>query len=275
MTKTMLLFPAFLFLFSGQERVLMRPLSLTHQPRVAPGVTGPIVVGTGTDQALLLDEFGNLTVTWYGSLATTPVNTILISRSQNYGASWSNAATLPFEGSASGDAPAGPNIAIEQNGAIDAVTLCEGGNGNVVCPGGNNIDPSLQLIRSVDGGQTWSPSVDISLPPITEGYGADEPVVMPCGGGIVVAWQDDGFDGVDEHGSAEIMLRYIAGGIPGKAIDVTANEIRPALTTVSNGHPQLAVNAQGTVFVTWVYDNGGDAPWSIMFAEVPNCGVVQ
>src|SRR5580692_7358720 len=97
--KLLSLAVASLLLFStGQEHPL-RPERILR-PRAA-GVWGPIpptVIGTGSDQTLLLDEFGDLTITWFGSLDTTPNNTILISRSQNHGSSWSAPVTLPFGG---------------------------------------------------------------------------------------------------------------------------------------------------------------------------------
>jgi hypothetical protein len=270
--KLLSLAVASLFLFfTGQEKAvkperILRPRAVGVQEALPP-----TVIGTGSDQTLLLDEFGDLTVTWFGQPLNSTDNAILISRSQNHGASWSAPLTLPVEGMVSSDAPIGATIAVERNGTIDAVTVCLP---HPTCPG-NPIDLSVQLIRSTDGGKTWSPSQDISLPPSGGGSGAGEPTIAACGAGIVVVWTDDGrgSDGSNSDGlTNDIILRNISGGVLGPAINLSNTQ------NASKGHPQIAVSPQSNVFVTWVTDNGlGDSITtdSIVFAEVPNCGEVK
>jgi hypothetical protein len=226
--------------------------------------TGPTVIGTGSDQSLLLDEFGDLTVSWYGANST-----YLLSRSQNNGASWSTPVTLPLLETVETISPEGPIVAIEPGGPIDIIYICfEKCTGNV-------IDASVQFIRSTNKGQTWTAPQDISLPPSGGGSGAGEAVIAACGAGAVVVWTDDGIgsDGANTDGLLNgVMLRYIAGGVPGQAINLSKEP------NSAKGHPQILVNAQSNVFVTWVTDNGlGDniATDSIIFAEVPNCGALK
>jgi hypothetical protein len=245
-----------------QERNPKQRPYLERVERNALKALDPLAIGTGSDQSLLLDEFGDLTATWYG-----PNSTYLISRSQNHGASWSAPVTLPFSATIPGSLGTNPTVAVEANGAIDIISQCEE-SGSVTCPG-NAIDIALLLTRSVDGGKTWSAPVNVSLPPISEGAGADEASLLPCGGGVVLVWQDDGNSGVDEHSNPNIILRYIVGGIPETVINLSNTPM------ASDGHPQMVVNAQSNVFVTWVSDNGQGgniATDSIMFAAVPNCG---
>jgi hypothetical protein len=217
----------------------------------------PTVVGTGSSQTMVLDEFGNIEVGWVGANST-----YLFSESTNHGLSWSTPATTPIVPFVV-PAPQGPTIASEKNGAIDIVYPCMDKD----CPGHlGNL--SVQLIRSTDNGATWSAPVQISLPTHGSGFGAQEPVVAACGAGVTVAWQDDGVGANFSMQNPDIILTSVVGGVPGTPINLSN-------TSASEGHPQIAVDAQSNVFVTWVTDNGqggGIATDSIVFMSVPNCG---
>jgi hypothetical protein len=222
----------------------------------APPPVPTTVLGTGTDQMLLLDEFGNLDVTWYG------VSGYNFTQSKNNGASWLAPIVLPMFPSQQIN-PEGPSIAVESSGAIDVVFTC----GPEQCPQGIG-NPSVWLIRSVNNGATWSAPVQISLPPHPSGSGANEPVIATCGAGVTVVWQDDGVGADFTQVLPDIILTYVVGGVPGKPINLSN-------TPFSEGHPQIVVNRQSKVFATWVTDNGqggGTATDSIVFAEIQNCG---
>jgi hypothetical protein len=230
------------------------------------GVSTPksIIVGTGTAQAMVLDEFGNIEVGFTSSLNSNNNPVYAFSESTNQGFTFSMPSILPmlpFQV----PAPLGPTVASERNGAIDIVYTCLPS----ACPGhlGN---PSVQMVRSIDHGVTWSDPVQISLPTHGSGSGAAEPVVAACGAGITIAWQDDGVGANFSNLNPDIIVVQVLNGVPGTPLNVT-NSI------ASEGHPQIAVNAQGTVYLTWVSDNnqgGGIFTDSVMFAAVPNCAAV-
>ncbi len=231
--------------------VYFRPRYVPPPPS-APQAVGPITLGAGTDQAFVVDEYGNLDVTWNGPPSGPPSS--YFSRSTNQGLAWSAPVLLPLGAAQSPDSA---SIAVELNGAIDVVYVCNPATS--VCPG-NVVDLSLQLVRSVDDGNTWSNPVDVGLPFSSGAYGADEPTIAPCGGGAVLVWQDDGIGADFQDTNPDIFLEYVVGGVPQAPINLSN-------TPASEGHPQIAVNSQSTVFVTWVTDGP-----SVVFSSVLNCG---
>jgi hypothetical protein len=223
-------------------------------------ISQTVVLGTGTDQTMILDEFGNIDVAWNGIN-----NTYQFTASFNHGLSWTTPTSLPMS-PAVPMSPLGPTMAAEANGAIDVAFPCLPSQ----CPG-NLGNPSMQLIRSINNGATWSNPVQISLPVHGSGSGAAEPVMAACGAGVTIAWQDDGVGSNFGNLNPDIILVHVIGGVPSTPVNLSN-------TTGSEGHPQIAVNAQSNVFVTWVTDNnqgGGLATDSIVFASLPNCGVAK
>lgn len=254
---------ALLMLFSFQDGPRMQKEQSAvarfwpKQPPKPTAPVGPVVLGTGSDQSLTVDAFGNIDVTWYGVN-----NSYYFSQSTNQGLTWSAPLLLPVL-PAFTISPLGPTIAAEMNGALDIVYPCSPG----VCAAGEG-NQSVQLIRSTNDGAIWSAPIQISLPPHPSGFGAQEPVIAACGAGVTVAWQDDGVGVNFSQINPDIILVYVVGGVPGTPIDLSN-------TTASEGHPQIVVTPQSNVFVTWVTDNnqgGGVATDSIVFASMPNCG---
>ncbi|HEY2820178.1 MAG TPA: hypothetical protein VGJ06_03970 [Candidatus Acidoferrum sp.] len=226
-----------------------------------------VVVGNGTAQTMVLDEFGGIEIGFISADANNNP-TYSFSESTNQGLTFSAPSLLPMKPTARvPEPPTGPVIAAERNGAIDIVYACLGTD----CPGhfGNQ---SVQLVRSTDHGVTWSAPVQISLPTRPSGFGAQEPVIAACGAGVTIAWQDDGTGANFGQTNPDIILVNVVNGIPGTSINVTNS-------AASEGHPQIAVNAQSNVFVSWVTNNQNTStstPFnSVAFAAVPNCGAVQ
>jgi hypothetical protein len=235
------------------------------------GVPTPktVVVGNGTGQTMILDELGNIDVAFTSNTGANNTNIYSFTESTNQGLAFSTPTVLPalmFTDFAI-PAPLGPQVATERSGAIDMVYSCPFS----LCPenGGN---PEVELIRSTDHGVTWSAPVQISLPPHRIGSGAGEPVIAACGAGVTIAWQDDGVGSHFTNMNPDIFVVQVLNGVPGAPMNVTD-------TGASEGHPQIAVSPQSTVYLSWVSDNDNNAsstPFdTVNFAAIPNCAAVQ
>jgi hypothetical protein len=230
----------------------------------------PVTLGTGADQTLIVDEFGNIDVTWYGLKKPNcafPTCQYYFTESSNQGLTWIAPTLLPMS-PAQTMSPVGPSVAVESNGAIDVLYSCQNGI-TPACPG--SFDLGLNLIRSVNHGLTWSSPVAINLWPHSAAFGAAEPVIAACGAGVTIVWADDGVGTLvgDLGPNTDIMLRYVVGGVPSIPVNLSH-------TPGSEGHPQMIVNHQSNVFVTWdaTADNSTGGLGTVVFASVPNCGAV-
>ena len=68
-----------------------------------------------------------------------------------------------------------------------------------------------------------------------------------------------------------ILTDVVLNGVPGTPITVTD-------TPGQEFEPQILINPQGTVYLSWVGNNGDDAPTivnTVTFASIPNCAGVQ
>jgi hypothetical protein len=72
----------------------------------------------------------------------------------------------------------------------------------------------------------------------------------------------------------DLFVVQVLNGIPGAPINVT-------FTQGSESQPQIVVNPQGTVYLSWLGDpdavagSGGNVIGPIKFASIPNCAAVQ
>lgn len=125
-----------------------------------------------------------------------------------------------------------------------------------------SVPPSIALIRSLDHGATWSAPIQISVPHHPARSGAGSPVIAACGAGVTIAWTDDGVGsnpGPDLN--SDLFVIQVLNGVPGAPIHVTDD-------TGIEVEPELLVNPQGTVYLSWTGANG------VTFASLPNCATV-
>jgi hypothetical protein len=244
------------------------------------GVPIPPTVNIGTPGSLtsmLLDQDANIDIV-YASGSDSMNNTLYSFReSTNQGLSFSAPSLLPVTENFNFMASPQPQpfqMAAERNGALDIVYAC----GENQCPPKIAI-PTVNMIRSIDHGATWSAPIRISLPPKNLLHaGAGSPIFAACGAGVTVAWLDDGVGtnglGVNPNPEAfnpDLFIVNVVNGVPGVPVNVTDS---PAV----EASPQLIVNSQGTVYLSWTSSPttaNSFGPTSLLFASIPNCAAVQ
>jgi hypothetical protein len=243
------------------------------------GVPLPPTVTIGAPGAItsaVLDENANIEVVY--STGTDANNHALYSfrESTNQGLSFSTPTPLPvMQSSQFQPQMNSPQIAVERNGALDIVFVCRADDCKTqVAFGVNNVF----MIRSIDHGTTWSAPILIGLPPKNLTHdGGNSPVIAACGAGVTVAWIDDG---IGTNSSAfnpnpavfipDLFVVNVVNGVPGAPLNVTDS---PGFERF----PQLLVNPQGTVYLSWdsALSNSNDfGPSSAFFASIPNCAAV-
>ena len=223
------------------------------------GIAPPksVVINNGLSQNMTLDEFGDIEVAY---VLNVDPDFYAFSESTNQGLSFTTTTTnLPMHTFSAFPFPDGPTIAAERNGAIDIVYVCPPAS----CPQGGVV-PTIQLIRSIDHGATWSAPVQISIPPRQTRTGPSNPTIASCGTGVTVGWLDDGVGSTlsDIINPRDFYVVQVLNGVPGAPLNMS-NSI------LDEQHPQIAVNPQGTVYASWIGVGG------VNFAAVPNCAAVQ
>jgi hypothetical protein len=226
-------------------------------------------IGVGRNQNMILDELGNIEVAFASGLDSNSNAIYSFAESTNQGLTFTKPIVLPMATRIELKASEGPQVAAERNGAIDIVYTCL----SSVC----HFDignPGVALIRSIDHGATWSAPIQISVPPHPSELGAGDPVIATCGAGVTVAWLDDGVGSNKSQLNDDLFVVQVLNGVPGPPINVT-------FSTGGEKQPQIVVNPQGTVYLSWVSnpdDVGGSAGTSfgpIKFVAIPNCAAVQ
>jgi hypothetical protein len=230
-------------------------------------------VGSGFGQSVILDEIGNIEVGFTSKGGPNVVNpTYSFSESTNQGLSFSTPTVLPalhFTSFSVVPPSTNPQIAAERGGAIDIVYECP----ETACPQGNRV-PDIELIRSIDHGVTWSAPVQINMPPSFDSQGptggaASSPVIAACGSGVTVAWIDAGV-GTKFVGpySPDLFTVQVLNGVPGAPINVSFGNLG------DKTFPQILINPQGTVYLSWSGENADQTAENVFFASIPNCAAV-
>jgi hypothetical protein len=162
-----------------------------------------------------------------------------------------------------------PQIAAERSGAIDIVYECP----ETACPQANHV-PDIELIRSIDHGVTWSAPVQINMPPSFDSQGptggaASSPVIAACGSGVTVAWIDAGIGTkpIPPY-SPDLFAVQVLNGVPGAPINVSFGNLG------DKSYPEILINPQGNVYLSWTGTNVNGTAQNVFFASVPNCAAV-
>jgi hypothetical protein len=245
------------------------------------GVPLPHTVNIGTSNSLtslLLDPDANIDIA-YASGMDAQTNTLYSFReSTNQGLSFSAPSLLPVTANFNFMASPQPQpfqMAAERNGALDVVFVCP----TFQCkPPASWGVPGVVMIRSLDHGATWSAPILLGIIPTNLLHqGSQSPVIAACGAGVTVAWLDDGV-GYNATGrnpnpeafNPDLFIVNVVNGVPGAPMNVTDSPMVEA-------SPQLIVNPQGTVYLTWTSTPttiNSSGPTSLLFASIPNCGAV-
>lgn len=101
-------------------------------------------------------------------------------------------------------------------------------------------------------------------------------MIAACGAGVTIAWLDDGigtnntgFNQNPEAFNPDLYIVNVLNGVPGVPVNVTDS---PAFEE----SPQLLVNPQGTVYLSWtaLNETPSTVTPSALFASIPNCAAV-
>jgi hypothetical protein len=226
-----------------------------------------VVVATGLNQNMVLDENGNIEVAYTSSVDSNNNATYSFTESTNQGLSFSAPAVVPMKTIVQPFVPPA-QIAAERNGAIDIVYVCPPSQCTFPDSIPGHVLPSIAMIRSTNHGATWSAPIEISVPPVPDRSGASAPVIAACGAGVTIAWIDDG---ISSQGNVDtfpdLYVVNVDNGAPGAPINVT-DDITNELI------PQILVNPQGSVYLSWTGQNAAQTANEVFFASIPNCAAV-
>lgn len=226
-----------------------------------------VVVATGSNQNMILDENGNIEVAYTSSVDSNNNATYSFTESTNQGLSFSTPAVVPMKTIVQPFVPP-PQIAAERNGAIDIVYVCPPSQCTFPDSIPGHVLPSIALIRSTNHGATWSAPIEISVPQNPSHSGGSAPVIAACGAGVTIAWIDDGItsqNNVDTF--PDLYVVNVVNGAPGAPINVTDDITNERL-------PQILVNPQGSIYLSWTGQNAAQTTNQVFFASIPNCAAV-
>ncbi len=206
------------------------------------------------------DGQGNCVAVWMssdslGGTIGTDLD-ILVARSSDGGATWSQPAAL--NSNAGVDAAADRSPAIATDGSGDWIVVWESPDSI----GGTGTDQDIFAARSTDNGQTWTPMVPVNTDATTDSDSDFDPDLATDGSGNwVVTWTTDPFD--------TITASSTNGGLSWNA------PVLLAATSGADFEPTIATDGSGLWVVAWTsnHDTGsiGDDD-DIMVCRSTNVG---
>ena len=174
-----------------------------------------VVVATGLNQNMVLDENGNIEVAYTSSVDSNNNATYSFTESTNQGLSFSAPAVVPMKNDRPTLRAAGADRRRTQRRhrhrlRLSAVPV------HVPDSVPGHVLPSIAMIRSTNHGATWSAPIEISVPPVPDRSGASAPVIAACGAGVTIAWIDDG---ISSQGNVDtfpdLYVVNVVNGAPG------------------------------------------------------------
>jgi len=207
-------------------------------------------VAKGSRPRIASDNSGQLHVVYEGHEKDLSVKNIFYTKSSDGGMHWTPAVNI----SNTSGTPSQPDIAVEQNGAVDVVWA----DTNTT-----EASPDIYFARSSDGGTSWSQPRDISN---TLGASVEPVVATGPDSSIQVVWCDL------SQGEKNKEIYYIfstdAGRTWGKDPLFTAEDI--SNTPGSSIEPAIAVGQDGVVHVAWLDSTPGESHPDIYYVRKEN-----
>lgn len=205
-------------------------------PLNTTAATDPYLDDTLPDIAC--DGTGTCVATWTGRSFFGPYfSGVFASRSTDDGVTWSAPAIVEQSSILSGDS----HVAVDAAGVWSIVFIRSG-------PGSQFLSSTLLIIRSTDGGATWSPPATIFGPAITTGIGSLE-FAGDRDGVLIATWVEEDFQNQTEFDvfaskSADAGLTWS----PPQQLNSSG-----ATVAGTNLTPRLATDNAGNWILLWSY----------------------
>jgi hypothetical protein len=199
----------------------------------------PLDIGT--------DSFGNIFVVWAEDLDTT--QEIMFLKSTNHGQTWLHSESdfpISFDGLPYVNAN-NPSMAIDRNNNLYAVWHQNAPSGHV----------EVHFSKSLDGGSTWSGTIDDKSISYDDGYPALNPdIAIDNDNNIYVVWAEKETDDITSQ-----KIHYGKSTDGGATFNSEAADFPISTGIRSSDNPYVVVDRLNNVYATWRATNATAAPY--------------